>query len=114
MSFERILVEITGMLITFGVPIIIIAYPKFPRWPRSPGGRFVIAILFVWFLLFVHRMVTLPTLIRDAQAAGNIEYDGVGGNVGILFMGWFVAAFGCIPALIISEIITLVTKKKNR
>jgi uncharacterized membrane protein len=114
MSFERILVETTGMLITFGVPVIIIAYPKLPRWPRSPVGRFVIAILFVWLLLIIHRMVSLPTLIRDAHAAGNMEYDGVGGNVGTLFFGWFVAAFGCIPALIISEIITFFTKKKNK
>jgi hypothetical protein len=111
MSIDRILIEFAGMFILFGVPIIVIAYPKFPRWPRSVVGRFVATILVVWFLLIVHRLASLPTLIRDAEAAGNMMYDGVGGNVAILVMGWFMAAIGCVPALILATIIQKFGKK---
>jgi hypothetical protein len=111
MSFERIIIEFAGMFVLFGVPIIIIAYPKYPQWPRSLCGRVIATIMLVWVLLIAHRLASLPTLIRDAEAAGNIGYDGVGGNVGILMMGWFMAAIGCIPALIISAIIQRAAKK---
>jgi len=112
MSFERIIIELSGLVITFGIPIIVLTYPKFPRWPRSIGARLFLTVLAVWLLLIVHRMASLPTLIRDAEAAGNIMYDGVGGNVAILFTGWFVGLIGCIPALIISGVVGWASKRR--
>jgi hypothetical protein len=112
MSFERIIIELAGLVIIFGIPIIVITYPKFPRWPRSIGARLFLTVLAVWLLLIVHRIASLPTLIREAEAAGDTTYDGVGGNVATLFMGWFSGLIGCISALIISRVAGLLSKRR--
>ena len=105
MSDTRLIIEASQWFITFGIPILFLVYPRIPRWPKSYGQRIYCAVLGVWALMIVHRMMALPYILTEAHAAGNTTYDGVGGNVLVLFMGWGFGFVGCIPAMLIHSII---------
>jgi len=113
MTIERIVIEVAGVLILFGVPFATLVWPGLPRRPRALLGRIFLTVLVVWLLLVLHRSASLPTLLREAQARGNIHYDGVGGNVAVLLFGWMPAFFGCLPSIVIVGIRNLIHRRRE-
>ena len=105
MPDTRFIIEASQWFIVFGVPVLILVYPRIPRWPRSYGLRIAGAILAVWGLMLVHRSISLPYLLAEADAAGNTTYDGVGYNAALVVIGWAFGLVGCIPAMLIHSII---------
>ena len=94
-----ILSGVTELLVMIVLPLLI--YAIRPRTAeRRIALRFFVSVLVVWIGLVAHRcFIGLPVAIRRAQATGNLEHDGVGGNVAYLVGGWLPGLFGATIAL---------------
>ena len=94
-----ILSGVTELLVMIGLPLLI--YAIRPRTgERRLAPRFLVSVLVVWIGLVAHRsLIGLPVAMRRAEANGNLEYDGVGGNVAYLIGGWLPGIFGATVAL---------------
>ena len=67
----------------------------------------VIAVLISWLLQVFYRIrVELPLNIQRAEAKGDFEYDGVGGNVAILMTGWLYPLIACLIVIGVSKVIS--------
>jgi len=108
------LIGISRYAIVFGIPFLILVYPRQPRWPKSIWGRFMIAIFMVWILIVIHRCVSLPHVIRQAEARGNPTYDRAAINVGYFFFGWLYGIIGSLPSLIVLLFLEVRTARKLR
>jgi len=108
------LIWLSGFAIVFGVPFVILVYPSQPPWPKSLLGRFLMAILIVWILLVIHRCISLPHVIRQAEANGKPRYDAAAVNVGYFFFGWIYGVIGAVPSLIILFVIETRAARKLR
>lgn len=74
--------------------------------------RFIASVLVVWGLLVLYRFaVHLHISHKVAESMGRPEWDGVGGNVALLFGGWILGIQSSL-AWIIG--IWFVTKWRNR
>ena len=108
------LIWLSGFAIVFGVPFVILVYPRQPRWPKMLLGRFLMTILIVWILLMIHRCISLPHVIRQAEANGHPRYDAAAVNVGYFFFGWFYGIIGALPSLVILFFIEVRAARKLR
>lgn len=101
MAISRIWVDASQIAVWFGVPFLLLVWPRRPAWPRHLGARIFATVMVVWVALIAHRLLTLPILIEAVRRSGESNYDGVGGNVGIILTGWLFALIACVPCLIL-------------
>jgi hypothetical protein len=65
-------------------------------------GRFIVSVLLCWAATLLHReLIGLPIAMARADAGGNISYDGVGGNLVLLFGGWIFGLFSSALVLLV-------------
>ncbi len=110
------LVDAVGFIIGFPLaPLLAVLL----RQSRSPANRKWLAPVLVavgcsWFLQIIYRSrVELPMNMKIAAAKGDLMYDGVGGNVAILLMGWFFPLLGCLVVAGVHKIIVCIRNRKN-
>ena len=108
------LIWFSGIAIVFGVPFVTLVYPRQPRWPKLLLGRFLMTLLIVWFLLVIYRCISLPHVVRLAEANGNPRYNQAAISVGYFFFGWFYGVIGAVPSLIILFFIEARAARKLR
>jgi hypothetical protein len=73
-----------------------------------------VAVLFSWLIQNFYRIrVELPVNIQRAESRGNFEYDGVGGNVAVLMMGWLYPLVACLVVIAVSKMISKPIKKNE-
>ena len=89
-------------VIVAGIPLCFLFFPSVQRRIPSAWLRFLTAIIFVWLVLQPWRLfVEMPIARANARAAGDLDYDGVGGNAAILLAGWIEPLiFGLVPFII--------------
>jgi len=113
---QYLILEITGVFVILVLPPLI-AYSVRKR--RKPESRFwpmpiVIAVVISWlFRIFYRIRVELPLNIQNARSSGDIEYDGVGGNVAVLMMGWVEPLIACLIFVGILKIFAYFKSIKN-
>ncbi|MCD6049491.1 MAG: hypothetical protein K0Q55_894 [Verrucomicrobia bacterium] len=87
-----------GVFLIFGLPWMIFRRQAKNGQPDY-ALRFFMSVIAVWGALIVHRLfMDLPIRLEMAQARGDLMYDGVGGNVGILVSGWLPGILGALCA----------------
>jgi len=89
------------MVIWLGIPGLLLS-DLIPRWKNvHRGTRFLVAIVAVWMLLAIYRFaIHLPISLKIAQLENRLEWDGVGGNVAVLFGGWILGLQSALAWLI--------------
>lgn len=72
---------------------------------RSLVLRIVITTLLTWFLRICYRIgIELPVNLERAAIRGDDQYDGVGGNVVVLILGWVEPLFVCLVAALVVKL----------
>lgn len=105
--------QLAQYLITFGIPLLFLANPKFPKFPRTSWGKFVSVVLLVWLLAIIERVLSTPYRFQAAAERGDEMYDGVGGNVAVLFIGWMIGLIGSIPAFLVRAFVSKLQARQN-
>jgi hypothetical protein len=83
--------------------------PSERKWNR----KILICTLLAWFLQMQYRTtVELPISMHRAELHGDTMYDGVGGNVAILLMGWFWPLILCFFVRLLFKIYDRFQTKK--
>ena len=106
------LIGISGFAIVFGVPFVILVYPRQPRWPETLAGRIMMTILIVWILVVIHRVISLPVVRSRAEEQGIPGYDSIPVNIGIYFFGWFLGIMGLLPSLLVRLVLVWKAQQK--
>lgn len=98
---QSLLIDISGLMIIFVTPLFIL----FWRLPKDINQiswwRFLGSIACGWLLLILHRFfIAWPYVLDSARKRGNLNVDGVGGNVVTLVAGW-------VPVLLVTVLYSL-------
>lgn len=98
-------------MIGWGHLFLITVFPILVFWllpaikARSLVLRIVITTLLTWFLRNRYRIeIELPVNLERAAIRGDDQYDGVGGNVVVLILGWVEPLFVCLVAALVVKL----------
>ena len=84
------------LFIAAGLPGVFFLIFSRIKKPQSLMWRSLLVVFSVWLIRnCYHLFWELPVFISYRHGRGDLEYDGVGGNVAVLFMGWFEPAIIC-------------------
>jgi hypothetical protein len=93
--------DLQDILLWIAIPLALI--PPVPRSWRWIALRTFVITVAVWFISMHYNIVFgVPwrSMVLDMQDP-NSSYDGVGSNVGLLFLGWVPPFFECLGTLIV-------------
>ena len=114
LQFWSIFSAITGLWVMFGIPAFVF-YRRPKTGNRNLAIRFIVGVLGVWIGVALHRwFIDWPVTMALAQARGELEYDGVGQNVVVIFGGWIFGIVGSTASLILFLALRYVRQRQQR
>ena len=109
------LAGIGHVLLIVLIPTLLLFMPSASRVMSTARRRLVIAVVVTWIILNVYRLtIELPIRMALARTRGDKMYDGVGGNVAILFAGWVEPLIVGAVLLIAARLITGLRQDPNK
>ncbi len=107
----------TALIVYAGIPFWFVFAPVFSKNvsfipARKISNGILLSTFIMWPLMVVHRIgIELPYNLARTDDPG---YDGVGGNVAILMMGWLLAILCQVPHIVLRLLVDLIIKSKRR